>query len=107
MDEFETAGRRVLLNYGHTFAHAFEILTDFTMLHGLAVAAGSICAARLAVKLELIDQALLDRHLSLLQALDLPTEPPAEMDGTKMLELMARDKKTEFGKLRFVLPSKS
>ncbi len=104
-DELETKGRRILLNYGHTFAHAFEITTDFNMLHGLAVASGCACAARLAQKLGLIDQTLLERHVSLLQALDLPTEPPAEMDGANMLELMRRDKKTEFGKLRFVLPT--
>ncbi len=104
-DEFETTGKRILLNYGHTFAHAFEILTDFEMLHGQAVAAGAICAAKLARKLGLIDQALLERHIALLQALDLLTEMPGEIDAAKIIELMSRDKKTEFGHLRFVLPT--
>ncbi|GHT41244.1 3-dehydroquinate synthase [Planctomycetales bacterium] len=44
-DEFETTGRRILLNYGHTFAHSFEIISNFTILHGLAVSIGLIYAA--------------------------------------------------------------
>ena len=104
-DEFETGDRRILLNYGHTFGHAFEVLSDFRLLHGLGVAIGSICAARLALKLGLIDQVLLNRHLALFQALGLPTEPPDNIDWTEIVELMGRDKKTEFGRLRFVLPT--
>jgi 3-dehydroquinate synthase len=106
-DEFETAGRRILLNYGHTFAHAFEIESHYTLLHGLAVSIGSIYAARLAVKLGLVDEAFLHRQMGLYQALGLPVELPGG-DGTLKPEtarLMQHDKKAEFGKLRFVLPT--
>jgi len=87
-DEYETTGQRILLNYGHTFAHAFEIASNYTILHGLAVSMGAICAARLALHLGLVDEALLQRQLDLHQALNLPVEYPSE-----------------FGKLRFVLPT--
>jgi 3-dehydroquinate synthase len=104
-DEFETVGRRVLLNYGHTFAHAFEIQSHFTLLHGLAVSIGAICAARLAVRLGLVDKIFLQRQLRFHQNLKLPTEIPNNIDWRQTIELMRHDKKSEFGKLRFVLPT--
>ncbi len=107
-DEFETTDLRILLNYGHTFAHAFEILSEYRMPHGLAVAVGSIHAARLARKLGLVDVECVDRHLALCRALDLPTEYPTPLsddDRKELLRLMKTDKKTEFGRLRLVLPT--
>jgi 3-dehydroquinate synthase len=104
-DEHETTGRRILLNYGHTFAHAFEVVSGYTILHGLAVSMGSICAARLAQRLGLVDEAFVQRQLDLHRALDLPVDYPSEFDSDRMIELMRRDKKTEHGKARFVLPT--
>jgi 3-dehydroquinate synthase len=104
-DEFETTGRRVLLNYGHTFAHAFEIQSHFTLLHGLAVSMGAICAARLAVRMGLVDETFLKRQLRFHQTLKLPTDIPNDIDWRQTIELMRHDKKSEFGKLRFVLPT--
>ena len=50
------AGLRAVLNYGHTFAHAFETLTGYgKLLHGEAVAIGMVCAARLAERLGRVD----------------------------------------------------
>src|SRR5262249_8876379 len=47
-DEFERTGLRAVLNYGHTFAHAFEALYGYgELLHGEAVAIGMVCASRL------------------------------------------------------------
>src|SRR5262245_16207730 len=55
-DEREETGLRAVLNYGHTFAHAFETVGGYgTWLHGEAVAAGMVCASRLAEKLGMID----------------------------------------------------
>ena len=46
-DEREETGLRAVLNYGHTFAHAFEALTGYgELLHGEAVSMGMACAAR-------------------------------------------------------------
>lgn len=107
-DEFEQNGRRALLNYGHTFAHAFEIFSEYRLPHGMAVAVGSIFAARLAERLGLVDADCIRRHRELCLALNLPTELPwrlSEGDGEKLLDMMRRDKKTEFGRLRFVLPT--
>lgn len=105
-DERETTGLRAMLNYGHTFAHAFEAAGDYgTLLHGEAVAIGMVCAARLAERLGRVDEQFVCRQGELLQALRLdfaqPKFPPDEL-----LQLMYHDKKVEQGKLRFVLPDR-
>lgn len=104
-DERETIGRRAILNYGHTFAHALEATTGYgTLLHGEAVAIGMQMAARLAIGLRLCDEELLDRQTALLRGVGLPiVYPNAAADG--MLPVMSRDKKVEHGKLRFILPT--
>lgn len=105
-DERETTGLRAVLNYGHTFGHAFEALGDYTaMLHGEAVAAGMRCAAKLAERLQRIDAQFVARQEALLEALQLAINPP-EADGQELLRLMHRDKKVSSGRLRFVLPDR-
>jgi 3-dehydroquinate synthase len=103
-DEREEKGLRVVLNYGHTFAHAFETVAGYgTWLHGEAVAAGMACAARLAVRRGLAPAELEERQGRLLERFGLPTAPerwPAE----DLLASMRSDKKAEAGRLRFVLP---
>ncbi|MCL6503849.1 MAG: 3-dehydroquinate synthase [Pirellulales bacterium] len=102
-DERETTGRRAVLNYGHTFAHAFETLTGYgTLLHGEAVAMGMACAARLAQRLGMIDAATVRRQNRLLKRLRLPTTPP-KLDVDKALAVMRHDKKAVGDRLRFVL----
>lgn len=103
-DERETTGRRAILNYGHTFAHAFEAGCGYgELLHGEAVSIGMLCASRLAASRGLIDEELTERQSRLLEAFDLPIVVP-DVDGERLLELMQHDKKTEHGRLRFVLP---
>ncbi|MEM9353163.1 MAG: 3-dehydroquinate synthase [Planctomycetota bacterium] len=105
-DERETTGLRAVLNYGHTFAHAFEAASGYgSLLHGEAVAIGMACAARLAEKLGRVDAAFVDRQQRLLDALKLPTKTP-ELDHGELVDLMYRDKKVEAGRLRFVLPDR-
>jgi 3-dehydroquinate synthase len=105
-DELEITGLRAVLNYGHTFGHAFEALGEYELLlHGEAIAAGMRCAIRLAQRLGRIDAATLKRHDALLDALQLTTRPP-EVDGQELLRLMYRDKKVASGRLRFVLPDR-
>ncbi|MCS6851263.1 MAG: 3-dehydroquinate synthase [Gemmataceae bacterium] len=103
-DEREETGLRAVLNYGHTFAHAFETAAGYgSWLHGEAVAAGMVCASRLAERRGLIAAEVTRRQLELLQALQLPTTiPPWPIDA--LLETMRSDKKALFGRLRFVLP---
>ncbi len=104
-DERETTGLRACLNYGHTFAHAFEALGDYsTLLHGEAVAAGMRCAVRLAARLGRVDDGVVARQDALLAALGLKLEPPT-VDPQDLLRAMHRDKKASAGRLRFILPS--
>lgn len=105
-DECELTGLRAVLNYGHTFAHAFEAAGEYgLLLHGEAVAIGMECAARLAHRMQRIDDAFLARQTALLTALQLPIAVP-DFEGEELVRIMRRDKKADEGRLRFVLPSK-
>lgn len=105
-DEREETGRRAVLNYGHTFAHALETVAGYgTWLHGEAVSVGMVCAARLAVRLGRIEAGVAERQRRLLVALGLPVTL-LDVDQRKLLAAMMHDKKVEHGKLRLVLPSR-
>ena len=105
-DEREETGLRAILNYGHTFCHAFEAATGYEqLLHGEGVAIGMLCASRLAERLGRVDAAFTKRQYDLLQALGLPTAVP-DVSHEELIELMYHDKKVQRGKLRFVLPSR-
>jgi len=105
-DEREETGLRAVLNYGHTFAHAFEALTGYgELLHGEAVSIGMMCAARLAQRLGRVDAAFVARQKALTEALGLPIKTP-KLDREKILATMMHDKKVEHGKLRFILPTR-
>ena len=99
-------GLRNILNYGHTFGHALEALTDYgTWLHGEAVAIGMEVAASIAVtRGELANEHALRQH-KLLCALDLPVRCPG-VDVESALEVMQRDKKVRSGHMRWVLPTR-
>ena len=104
-DERETTGRRAILNYGHTFGHAFESVLDYgRILHGEAVAVGMMCAADLAVRLSLVNRAFVDRLGHLLSALELPLRLAHPAPTDRILAAMRGDKKQREGELRFVLP---
>lgn len=97
-DERE-AGRRAILNFGHTFGHAIERCQGYgDWLHGEAVAAGMIMAARLSG----VGDAAVDRLCRLVASAGLPVEPPA-IAADDWLAAMGMDKKVQGRKLRFVL----
>jgi 5-deoxy-5-amino-3-dehydroquinate synthase len=101
-DERE-GGRRALLNYGHTLAHALETATDHQLAHGEAVAVGLIFAAELALELGRIDGARVAAHRAVVAGeYDLMTHPPAGVDADELVALMHRDKKALTG-LTFAL----
>lgn len=100
-DPFER-GRRAVLNLGHTFAHALEVVSEYTLPHGEAVAVGLVLATRLAVRLGLADSALAERVERLLRRLGLPVHYPADPEA--VWQAMQGDKKKRRGRLRFVLP---
>jgi 3-dehydroquinate synthase len=97
-DERE-AGRRAILNFGHTFGHAIEHCQGYgEWLHGEAVAVGMIMAAQLGG----MDDADLTRLRDLVVAAGLPGEPPV-IGSQSMLDAMNMDKKVKQKQLRFVL----
>ena len=108
-DEREVTGLRAILNYGHTFAHAYETSAGYgTLLHGEAVAIGMEDAATLAVSLGRFPRETADRQRALLEAFGLPVAvPPAACQPVdRLLDVMARDKKAVAGRLRFILPTR-
>jgi 3-dehydroquinate synthase len=103
-DEREETGARMVLNYGHTFAHAFETVSGYgSWLHGEAVAAGMVCASRLAEQRGLFSHGLTERQRALLERFGLPTAPPPG-SVAHWLDVMRRDKKALAGRIRLILP---
>jgi len=103
-DEFETTGKRALLNLGHTFGHAVETYTGYTQwLHGEAVGLGLAMAADLSARLDWISAEEAERCTQLVARAGLPVRPPAGMQPADFRRLMAADKKVAAGQLRLVL----
>jgi len=103
-DEHEH-GLRALLNLGHTYGHAIEAHMGYgNWLHGEAVAAGMVMAARNAERLDQFNPEDTDRIIALLKRAGLPVYGPESMEAEDYLPHMMRDKKVLAGKLRLVLP---
>ncbi len=105
-DERE-GGRRMILNYGHTLAHALEGAAlsdhpDWDLRHGEAVAVGLIFAALLAQRLGRIDEDRVKEHRSVVGAYDLPSGLPRGAVASELMTFMGRDKKAQQD-LTFVL----
>lgn len=102
-DERETLGLRALLNLGHTFGHAIETEMGYgAWLHGEAVAAGCVLAARLSAEEGALSEAEVVRIKRLFQRFGLPIQPP-EVPAERLVEHMTRDKKNEGGRVTLVL----
>lgn len=102
-DERES-GVRALLNFGHSFAHALETLTDYKKyLHGEAVAIGMMVAARLSEQRGLCEPGFSDRLGKLLSSFSLPLDMPANAQPDEILDLMKLDKKVIAGAYRLIL----
>ena len=98
---------RMTLNYGHTFGHALEALTDYNVFrHGEAVAVGMNCAAQLACNLGMLPPVDMKRQKKLIRRAGLPTSFPPEVRPDALLDAMYLDKKTKGGKLNLVLPTR-
>ncbi len=98
-------GRRMILNYGHTLAHALEaerVESTADLRHGEAVAIGLVFAALLAQRLGRIDAARVELHRRVVAGFDLGAALPPGADPARLLAAMARDKKARHD-LTFVL----
>ncbi len=101
-DERET-GERAHLNLGHTVGHAVEALTGYTeVLHGEAVAIGTVAALRIGVEMGRTPVGVASRGEAVLASLGLPVRLP-RLDRGAVWDAMARDKKAVPGSVRFVL----
>ena len=104
-DERES-GLREMLNFGHTFAHAFETATAYRRyLHGEAVGWGMIAAARLAERAGLFPASQAQRVEDLVHRVG-PLPALSAHAPENLMAIMGADKKTRGGKLRFVLPDR-
>ena len=92
---------REALNYGHTLGHAIEREEGYRMRHGEAISIGMVFVAELARRHDLVDDDLVARHRSVLDALALPTTWAGAFDP--LLAAMRMDKKTRGDQLRFVV----
>ncbi len=98
-DELE-AGKRAILNYGHTIGHGLEAAAGYGLAHGEAISCGMVAAARLAR--QKFGNDLVELHEQLLRSAGLPTMLP-ELNSEKVLAALGRDKKRRGGEHRFVL----
>jgi 3-dehydroquinate synthase len=100
--DLREAGRREILNYGHTLGHAIERAEGYRLRHGEAVSIGMVFAAEVATRAGRLSAADAGRHRRLLTAVGLPVSyrPGA---WPQLRETMAVDKKTRGARLRLVV----
>lgn len=100
-DERETNLRQIL-NLGHTIGRAIETLSDYTLLHGEAVAIGLAMQAQIGEKLGYVSTEEVERVMKLIEKAGLPTKLSDDMPTDKVVQKLYTDKKVRSGKIRFV-----
>lgn len=100
--DFKESFTREILNYGHTFGHAIEIHSQYSLRHGECVSIGMAFIAHLSFESGLISQELLATHLSILQGLGLPVQYK-DGEWAELFAAMKLDKKSRGNSLRFVV----
>ena len=103
-DEREADLRRIL-NFGHTIGHAVEAASDFTILHGNAVAIGMMAASRISVAKGLLTVEEAEWLRSVITKFGLPAEVPKSLSRDVIKNFMLTDKKTISGRVFYVLPT--
>lgn len=103
-DPYERIGRRILLNCGHTVAHAVEKATNYKLSHGESVAIGCVEEAKIAVRRGLASEDWSEEFAKAFAEVGLPTELPDGLDVNSLIPLMRGDKKREGESVMFALP---
>ena len=104
-EDTQDTGRRMILNFGHTFGHALEKLHDFKELtHGEAVGIGMIWACRVGERQGVTPEGTADRVLAVLERYGLPTQDGFTWE--QVVDATALDKKSDGATLRVILLSK-
>lgn len=108
--DLRESGIREILNYGHTFGHAVEKYSNYSLLHGQAVSLGCIFAAHIAYQRGILSFTDFKLHENILRKIGLPVRLPGDFCNPtsnyvwkKLLNIMALDKKVRSSKLRFVV----
>ncbi len=105
--ELSATGGRALLNLGHTFGHAIENVAGYgEYLHGEAVGVGLVLAAQLSLNLGYISQEEVNRVSRLCEKYRLPVRLSQPLSIDRLMMAMLKDKKTAYGKLRFIVMKK-
>ena len=99
-------GRRKTLNLGHTLGHALEHVSQYTLLHGEAVAIGMVLEARIAERLGVADPGTADRIESVLRRAGLPVSRPRELSVDHIVDATRADKKARGGRVEYALPAR-
>jgi 3-dehydroquinate synthase len=102
--DFKESFEREILNYGHTFGHAVELASKYSLRHGECVSIGMAFVAHLAHSLGLLSQEIVDQHIQILSKLGLPVHY-ADGDWLNLLATMRVDKKSRGKQIRFVVIS--
>ncbi|HXV91035.1 MAG TPA: 3-dehydroquinate synthase [Gemmatimonadales bacterium] len=97
------AGRRAVLNFGHTVGHALEAAAGFMLPHGAAVAAGMVAEARLGEQARRTQPGTAARITAAVTRFGLPATPPVALGVDDLVDRMRSDKKVRAGGLRFAL----
>lgn len=98
-------GIRATLNLGHTVGHAIELVSQFELHHGEAIAIGMVVEAKYAERIGVAKQGLANEIANVLTKLGLPTSIPKEMPRPEILRAMQVDKKKNAANIRFALPA--
>ena len=98
-------GQRAHLNFGHTFAHAIERVSNHSYTHGHAVALGMVAATVLARNLRMLNETPAHRIIKLIARVGLPTGN-AKLNPDEIVSAMSFDKKVKSSRIRFILPDK-
>ncbi len=103
-DERESDLRRIL-NFGHTIGHAVEAASNFSILHGHAVAIGMVAATRISAAKGVLSADEAEWIYSIIKKIGLPTEVPKDLDRKAIKMYLKTDKKTIGGRIFYVLPT--
>ncbi len=104
-NDFKESDLREILNYGHTFGHAIERVSDYSIRHGEAVSIGMIYIAELSYAQGLINSELLEQHRTILSAINLPVslgQVAGARNWASLRAAMSLDKKNRGADIRFV-----
>ena len=98
-------GIRAILNFGHTFGHVVEAISNYQYSHGEGVAIGMVYATKVANRLGMVTDDLVKQYIYLLKKFGLPTSIPKHYSANEMLAIMVRDKKFKQNQVRMILPT--